>query len=66
MSGTEYSDYAKDRSGWFFGLTGVQLALTIITGIPELAALNSHRWLLVIGWLISMWTFGTPVTSIGR
>jgi hypothetical protein len=50
MSATEYGDYAKDRSGWFFGLTGLQLALVVIAGLPELAALNSHRWALVLGW----------------
>jgi hypothetical protein len=51
MSATEYSDYAKDRSGWFFGLSGTQLALVVISGVPELAALNTRNWLLVIGWL---------------
>ena len=51
MSVTEYSDYAKDRSGWFFGLSGLQLALVVFTGLPELAALNSRSWLLVLGWL---------------
>lgn len=48
---TEYSDYAKDRSGWFFGLSGVQLTLVALTGLPELAALNSHNWLLILAWL---------------
>src|SRR5664279_3969266 len=51
VSVTGYSDYAKDRSGWFFGLSGAQLTLVLLTGLPELAALNSHRWLLVVGWL---------------
>ena len=49
MSATEYSDYAKDRSGWFFGLSGMQLAMVVITGAavagraeqPQLAA--GHR-----------------------
>jgi hypothetical protein len=51
MSATEYCDYAKDRSGWFFGLSGMQLGLVVICGVPELAALNSHSWLFVLGWL---------------
>src|SRR5664279_5706732 len=51
VSVTGYSDYAKDRSGWFFGLSGAQLTLVLLTGVPELAALNSHRWLLALGWL---------------
>lgn len=52
MSSTvEYADYAKDRSGWFFGLSGLQLTLLIVTGLPELAALNSQNWPVVLGWL---------------
>ncbi|HEY3713181.1 MAG TPA: SCO6880 family protein [Jatrophihabitantaceae bacterium] len=50
MSATEYSDYAKDRNGWFFGLSGLQLALVVLAGLPELAALNSHTWPMVLGW----------------
>jgi len=63
MSATEYSDYAKDRSGWFFGLSGLQLALVVLTGMPELAALNSHRWLLVLGWL-PIWGLLVAVTTV--
>jgi hypothetical protein len=51
VSGVTYSDYAKDRNGWFFGLSGVQLALVVLTGVPELAAINRHDWLLVLAWL---------------
>jgi hypothetical protein len=51
VSGTAYSDYSKDRNGWFFGLSGVQLALVVLAGAPELAAINRHDWLLVLGWL---------------
>jgi len=51
MSTTEYADYAKDRGGWFWGLSGVQLTLLILAAMPELAALNSQKWLLVVGWL---------------
>ena len=43
----QYGDYAKDRSGWFFGLTGAQLALIVLGGFPGLVALNSQAWLLV-------------------
>lgn len=46
MSGIEYNDYARDRAGWFFGLTGMQLALVVLAGLPDLLALNSHAWLL--------------------
>jgi hypothetical protein len=63
MSATEYSDYAKDRSGWFFGLSGLQLALVVLTGVPELAALNSHSWLLVLGWL-PIWGLLVALTTV--
>ena len=29
-----YSDYAKDRIGWFFGLTGWQLGTLAVTSLP--------------------------------
>lgn len=51
MSVIEYNDYARDRSGWFFGLTGPQLSLVIIGGLPALLALNSRAWLLFVGWI---------------
>jgi hypothetical protein len=51
MSAVEYSDYARDRAGWFFGLSGMQLGLVVVGGLPALAALNSHAWLLLVAWL---------------
>src|SRR6476659_7497647 len=51
MSAPEYGDYAKDRTSWFFGLTGPQLALVVLAGLPDLIALNSHAWPLFAGWL---------------
>ncbi len=47
---TTYGDYMRDRTGWFFGLTGVQLALLLISGIPVWIAINGSRW----GWL-ALW-----------
>ena len=63
MSGTVYRDYAKDRGGWFFGLTGTQLALVVTAGVPELAALNGHDWPLVIGWL-PVWAVLTALVAV--
>ncbi len=51
MSAIEYNDYARDRAGWFFGLTGMQLTLVVIGGMPDLLALNGHAWLLFAAWL---------------
>ena len=47
---TTYGDYLRDRTGWFFGLTGVQVSLLVVTGIPAWLAVNSSRW----GWL-ALW-----------
>ena len=50
MNGTAYTEFSRDGSGWFFGLTGPQLTLLAVTGLPELAALNARNWPLVLGW----------------
>ena len=46
---TVYAEYMKDRTGWFFGLTGVQLALLAAAAMPVWLALNAAQftWLLV-------------------
>ena len=49
-----YSDYSKDRIGWFFGLTGVQLGTLVLTVLPVFWALNAQRWQLV-GTLALVW-----------
>jgi hypothetical protein len=51
MSAPKYGDYIKDRSGWFFGLTGPQLALVVLAGLPALVALNNRAWPLFAAWL---------------
>jgi hypothetical protein len=53
MSAARYSDYAKDVSGWFLGMTGGQLASVSVAGAPALLALNAQAWgLLVIALLV--------------
>ena len=42
-----YSDYAKDRIGWFFGLTGWQLGTLAVTSLPVFWAINTQHWPLV-------------------
>ena len=41
MSAHRYGEYAKDVSGWFLGMTGTQLALVTLAGVPALLALNA-------------------------
>lgn len=49
-----YSDYAKDRIGWFFGLTGWQLGTLAVTSLLAFWALNTQHWALV-GTLATAW-----------
>ncbi|WP_232550083.1 SCO6880 family protein [Propioniciclava soli] len=53
---TIYNDYARDKAGLFFGLSGAQLGTLVVGAFPALIALSSSRWLvtvgLVIGWVV--------------
>ncbi|TFV88111.1 hypothetical protein E4P40_10400 [Blastococcus sp. CT_GayMR20] len=51
MTVHRYGDYTKDVSGWFLGMTGAQLALVTLAGVPALLALNAQAWGLFAGWL---------------
>ena len=48
---TTYGDYMRDRTGWFFGLTGIQLSLVMVGGIPVWLALNASAWPWLSLWL---------------
>jgi hypothetical protein len=56
MATTIYSEYAKDRQGYFFGLTGTQLVILLAAGVPALWALNRQEWATlgaaVAGWAL--------------
>ena len=47
MNAVRYSDYSRDVSGWFLGMTGAQLALVTLAGVPALLALNAQAWVLL-------------------
>ena len=51
MNATRYGDYSRDVSGWFLGMTGAQLALVTLAGVPALLALNAQTWGLLLVWL---------------
>ena len=51
MNAVRYGDYSRDVSGWFLGMTGAQLALVTLTGLPALLALNAQAWGLFAIWL---------------
>lgn len=40
-----YSDYQRDRIGWFFGISGPQLALVALATLPALWAMSRQAWL---------------------
>ena len=45
MSAT-YADYTRDRVGFFFGMTGPQLATVTLSGAPLLIAVGVQQWAL--------------------
>ena len=51
MNAVRYDDYSRDVSGWFLGMTGAQLALVTLAGVPALLALNAQAWGLFVLWL---------------
>lgn len=44
-----YGDYSRDRIGWFFGLSGLQLAILGVGLFPALWAFNTRQWGPLLG-----------------
>lgn len=42
---TIYHDYSRDKIGWFFGLSGAQLALLAVASLPFFWAIKNGAWL---------------------
>ncbi len=42
---TVYREYSRDRIGWFFGLTGAQIVIVVLTAGPILWAVSQQAWL---------------------
>ena len=63
MNATRYGDYSRDVSGWFLGMTGAQLALVTLAGVPALLALNAQTWGLLLVWL-PVWTLLAAVLLV--
>ena len=65
MSVNEYADYTRDRVGWFFGMTGPQLATVTVAGVPVLLMMGAQRWLVAAavaaGWAIVLTLVVLPV-----
>ena len=62
---TIYSDYARARIGWFFGLSGWQLATLAITAIPVVGAISARQWTLflalAVAWVLLAVLVAVPV-----
>jgi len=60
-----YSEYSKDRVGWFLGLTGPQAVALVLCGLPLLSAVNARDWALVavlaFGWALAFLLVVVPV-----
>ena len=55
MTGRVYRDYQRDRVGWFFGLTGLQLGLLTAGSLPVFWAAHVGWWsgafAALVGWV---------------
>jgi len=60
-----YSDYQRDRLGWFFGLTGSQFMTLALGTLPGFWALSRQAWLpmlvFAIAWLLLVVVTIVPV-----
>ena len=44
MVAATYSEYHRDRIGWFFGLQGWQLVLLAVAALPVLGLVQRGAW----------------------
>ena len=67
MGVTVYSEYGKDRQGFFFGLTGPRLVLLVAAGLPVVWALSRQQWPLfaasAIGWVVLVVLVAVPIAG---
>src|SRR3954453_6389890 len=60
---TTYTDYSRDRIGWFFGISGGQLAFLATGSLPIFWAINRAAWLSALV-LLAIWVAATLVTVV--
>ena len=64
-TGRVYRDYQRDRVGWFFGLTGLQLGLLTAGSLPVLWAAHAGWWsyafAALVGWVVLLVLVVVPV-----
>ena len=68
MTGRVYRDYQRDRVGWFFGLTGLQLGILTAGSLPVFWAAHVGWWstalAALVGWVGLLALIVVPV--LGR
>ncbi|WP_460838068.1 SCO6880 family protein [Nocardioides marmoraquaticus] len=60
---TTYTDYSRDKIGWFFGLSGPQLAVLAIGVMPVLWSVKENAWLSA-GLLLVLWSLIFVITVV--
>ena len=58
-----YSDYSRDRIGWFFGVSGSQLALLAASALPVIISLQDGAWMAALGFS-AMWLLVLVITVV--
>ena len=59
----QYGEWAPDRQGWLFGLTGPSWAGVVATGMPALLAVGAHAWAAAAGWS-AVWVLAVVVIAV--
>ena len=60
---TTYSDYQRDRIGWFFGLSGGQLMFLALASLPAFWAISRGAWFSAFLFAL-VWLFVLAVTVV--
>src|SRR5690606_10353341 len=60
---TVYGDYTRSRIGWFFGLSGWQLALLAVAVLPVAVSVSRKDW-LASGVFVALWAFLYLVVAV--
>ena len=58
-----YSDYNRDRIGWFFGVSGRQLALLAASALPVIISLQDGAWMAAL-LFSAMWLLVLVITVV--
>lgn len=60
---TTYADYSRDRIGWFFGISGGQLAILATGSLPVFWAVKESAWVSAL-MLLGIWVAVLLVTIV--